>query len=71
MPLVRLTLLVLKNSCNHDVNHHINDDDYDDDVDLGMPVVRFISLLANGQSDTQWLPRHLHHHEDRYFVVFL
>ena len=37
---------------------------------LGMPVVRFISLLANGQSDTQWLPRHLHHHEDQYFVVF-
>jgi len=28
---------------------------------LGMPVVRFISLLANGQSDTQWLPRHLLH----------
>ena len=26
-----------------------------------MPVVRFISLLANGQSDTQWFPRHLHH----------
>jgi len=28
---------------------------------LGMPVVRFISLLANGQSDTQWFPRHLLH----------
>ena len=28
---------------------------------LGIPVVRFISFLANGQSDTQWLPRHLLH----------
>ena len=35
------------------------DDDDGDDVDLGMPVVRFISLFANGQSDTQWFPRHL------------
>ena len=32
-----------------------------------MPVVRFISLFANGQSDTQWFPRHLdrdHDHDD-------
>ena len=26
---------------------------------LGMPVVLFMSLLANGQSETQWFPRHL------------
>ena len=32
-----------------------------------MPVVRFISLLANGQSDTQWFPRHLHDKDYEYF----
>ena len=32
-----------------------------------MPVVRFISLLANGQSDTQWFPRHLHDEDYEYF----
>ena len=26
---------------------------------LGMPVVLFMSLLAKGQSETQWFPRHL------------
>jgi len=28
---------------------------------LGMPVVLFMSLLAKGQSETQWFPRHLLH----------